>query len=170
MPELIIMRHAKSDWSSYESDFNRGLNNRGYKNCQIISHELKKLINIPGKFLVSPAKRAQLTFEEIFFSWFKDNQLSDFLEIEDELYGGSSKKIIESMIRNFSGIETCVVIGHNPILNELLHDISSFNKNLIPNNLVTCGCIKINYKNYFYDQNNFIDGSVSEYIYPKKFT
>ncbi len=108
--------------------------------------------------------------KKFFFSWFKDNQLSNFLEIEDELYGGSIKKIIESMKRNFSGIETCVVIGHNPILNELLHNISSFNKNLIPNNLVTCGCIKINYKNYFYDQNNFIDGSVSEYIYPKKFT
>ena len=58
-----------------------------------------------------------------FFSWFKDNQLSNFLEIEDELYGGSIK-IIESMKRNFSGIETCVVIGHNPILNELLHNIS----------------------------------------------
>ena len=43
------MRHANLI-GTHESDFNRGLNNRGYKNCQILSHELKKLINIPESF------------------------------------------------------------------------------------------------------------------------
>ena len=69
MPQIIIIRHAKSDWSSFNSDFERGLNERGYRSCEIISRELKKRIKLPNKFLVSPAKRAQLTFEEIFFSW-----------------------------------------------------------------------------------------------------
>ena len=66
MPQIIIIRHAKSDWSSFNSDFERGLNERGYRSCEIISRELKRRINLPDKFLVSPAKRAQLTFEEIF--------------------------------------------------------------------------------------------------------
>ena len=154
----------------FNSDFERGLNKRGYKSCHIISHELKKLINSPEIFLISPAKRAQLTFEEIFFTWFEEEGLTDKFKTEESLYGGSIKNIIESMKKNFSGFETCVVIGHNPILNELLHHLASYNKNLIPTNLVTCGCIKIEYKNNFYSQNDFVDGSVSDYIYPRKFT
>ena len=169
MPEVVIIRHAKSDWSSFNSDFDRGLNKRGYKSCQIISHELKKLINFPGKFLVSPAKRAQLTFEEIFFPWYKEKELSEISKTEDALYVGSIKNIIDSMKRHFSGVETCVVIGHNPILYELLLHISAFNKDLIPMNLVTCGCVKIEYKNNLYYKNNFTQGIVSQYIYPKQF-
>ena len=170
MPEIIIIRHAKSDWSSFNSDFERGLNKRGYKSCQIISQELKKLINTPGKFLISPAKRAQLTFEEIFFTWYKEEELIDKFKTEKALYGGSIKNIVQSMKKNFSGVETCVVIGHNPILNELIQYLASYNKDLIPTNLVTCGCIKIEYKNNFYSKNNFTDGLVSDYIYPRKFT
>jgi hypothetical protein len=75
LPQIIIIRHAKSDWSSFNSDFERGLNERGYRSCEIISRELKKKINLPDKFLISPAKRAQLTFEEIFFSWFQNKSI-----------------------------------------------------------------------------------------------
>ena len=64
------------------------------------------------------------------------------LEIEDELYGGSSKKIIETMKSNFSGIETCRVIGHKPILKELLHNISSFNSSKVHVCIVFKICVR----------------------------
>ena len=84
MPQIIIIRHAKSDWSSFNSDFERGLNERGYRSCEIISRELKRRINLPDKFLVSPAKRAQLTFEEIFFATgVHPNQPSDDLKFKE---------------------------------------------------------------------------------------
>ena len=102
MPQIIIIRHAKSDWSSFNSDFDRGLNERGYKSCKIISRELKKRINIPDKYLVSPAKRAQLTHEEIFFSWHKQHDIHKLTTNEDKLYGGSLNNILESIKINFS--------------------------------------------------------------------
>ena len=71
----------------FNSDFERGLNKRGYKSCHIISHELKKLINSPEKFLISPAKRAQLTFEEIFFTWFEEEGLTDKFKTEESSLG-----------------------------------------------------------------------------------
>ena len=122
MPQIIIIRHAKSDWSSFNSDFERGLNERGYRSCEIISRELKKRINLPDKFLISPAKRAQLTFEEIFFSWFQNKSIFQLTYNEEILYGGSKIDILNLIKQNFSGIQTGVVIGHNPVLSELIND------------------------------------------------
>ena len=85
MPQIIVIRHAKSDWSSFNSDFERGLNERGYRSCDIISRELKKRINLPDKFLISPAIRAQLTFEEIFFSWFQNKSIFQLTNNEEIL-------------------------------------------------------------------------------------
>ena len=92
MPQIIVIRHAKSDWSSFNSDFERGLNERGYMSCEIISRELKKRINLPDKFLVSPAKRAQLTFEEIFFSWFQNKSIFQLTSSEEILYERASRR------------------------------------------------------------------------------
>ena len=104
MSQIIIIRHAKSDWSSFNSDFERGLNERGYRSCEIISRELKRRINRPDKFLVSPAKRAQLTFEEIFFSWVQNKSIYQSTSNEEILYGGSKFDILSSSI---------VIIGYS---------------------------------------------------------
>ena len=100
MAKIIVIRHAKSDWSSYSSDFDRGLTKRGYKSCQIISQELKKRIEkTPEKFLVSPAKRAQLTHQEIFSSWYNGYNLDKLTVIENSLYSGSNEIVLESIRR-----------------------------------------------------------------------
>ncbi len=169
MSQIIIIRHAKSDWSSFNSDFERGLNERGYKSCEIISRELKKRINTPDKFLVSPAKRAQLTFEEIFFSWVQNKSILQLTYNDKILYGGSKFDILNLIKTSFSGIQTGVLIGHNPVLSELINDMAYKNKKLLPFNLVTAGCIIFEYKSSNYIQSNFEDGVVKEYIFPRQF-
>ena len=42
MSKLILIRHAKSDWSGNVNDLQRGLNKRGYNSSKVISEELKK--------------------------------------------------------------------------------------------------------------------------------
>ena len=69
MSKLILIRHAKSDWSGNVNDLQRGLNKRGYNSCKVISEALKKRIDKPDLFLISPASRAQLTYENIFLNW-----------------------------------------------------------------------------------------------------
>ena len=51
MSKLILIRHAKSDWSGYVNDLQRGLDKKGYNSCKIISEELKKRIDKPDLFL-----------------------------------------------------------------------------------------------------------------------
>ena len=47
MSKIVVIRHAKSDWHSNTSDFERVINKEGQKSCQIISQELKKeLLNL----------------------------------------------------------------------------------------------------------------------------
>ena len=169
MPQIIIIRHAKSDWSSFNSDFERGLNERGYKSCEIISLELKKRINFPDKFLVSPAKRAQLTFEEIFFSWPQNKSIYQLTSSEEILYGGSKVDILNLIKQNFSGIQTGILIGHNPVVSELINDMAFKNKKLLPDNLVTAGCVIFDYESSDYVNSNFKDGIVKEYIFPRQF-
>ncbi len=169
MPKIIIIRHAKSDWSSFNSDFERGLNERGYKSCKIISRELKKRIKLPDKFLVSPAKRAQLTFEEIFFSWAQNRSICQLTSYEEILYGGSKIDILNLIKQNFSGIKTGVLIGHNPVLSEIINEMAFKNKKSLPHNLVTAGCIIFDYKSSNYVYSNFKDGVVKEYIFPRQF-
>tara|TARA_B100001057_G_scaffold182571_1_gene183291 strand:- start:254 stop:481 length:228 start_codon:yes stop_codon:yes gene_type:complete len=71
--------------------------------------------------------------------------------------------------QNFSGIQTGFVIGHNPVLSELINDIAFKNKKLLPSNLVTAGCIIFDYKSSDYVNSNFKDGVVKEYIFPRQF-
>ena len=42
MSKLIIIRHAKSDWSGNVNDLQRGLNKSGYNSWRVVSKELKK--------------------------------------------------------------------------------------------------------------------------------
>ncbi len=40
MSKIVVIRHAKSDWYSNTSDFERVINKEGQKSCKIISQEL----------------------------------------------------------------------------------------------------------------------------------
>ena len=43
------------------------------------------------------------------------------------------------------------------------------NKKLLPYNLVTAGCIILDYESSDYVNSNFKDGVVKEYIFPRQF-
>ena len=117
MSKLILIRHAKSDWSGNVNDLQRGLNKRGYNSCRVVSKELKKRINKPDLFLISPALRAKLTYENIFLNWDdKENNLF----VEEDLYFASIEQIKKKLISKVFGFSTVVIIGHNPILNLLI--------------------------------------------------
>ena len=130
MSNLIIIRHAKSDWSGNVNDLQRGLNKRGYNSCIVISEELKKRIDKPDLFLISPALRAQLTYENIFLNW--DNK-DNLLSIEEDLYHASIDQIKKKLTSKVLGFSTVVVIGHNPILNLLMYSF-------LPKGLFPAGC------------------------------
>ena len=107
--------------------------------------------------------------EKIFFSWFQNKSISQSTYNEEILYGGSKIDILNLIKQNFSGIQTGVVIGHNPVLSELINDMAFKNKKILPSNLVTAGCIIFDYESSDYVNSNFKDGVVKEYIFPRQF-
>ena len=63
MKYLILIRHAKSDWSFDLPDLERPISNRGKNDIKIMSSVLKKINLNPEYIFVSKAKRTIQTFE-----------------------------------------------------------------------------------------------------------
>ena len=62
MKQLLIVRHAKSDWGNAGiSDFNRPLNERGIINASLMGKRLKVKGILPNALISSPALRAITT-------------------------------------------------------------------------------------------------------------
>ena len=167
MSKLIIIRHAKSDWNGNVNDLQRGLNKRGFNSCKVISKELKKRTDKPDLFLISPALRAKLTYENIFLNW--DNK-DNFLFIEKDLYYASTDQIKKKLKAKVIGFRNVVIIGHNPILNSLMYQLATTGHNKLPTNLVTCGVVIIEYPENTFKIPNFSNGQVIDYFFPRMFT
>ena len=166
MSKLILIRHAKSDWSGNVDDLQRGLNNRGLNSCGVISKELKKKLDKPDLFLISPALRAKLTYENIFLNWDdKDNNLF----VEEDLYNASVEQIKKTLSSKVLGFNTVVIIGHNPILNSLMYQLTTKGYNKLPTNLVTCGVVMIEYSENNFKTPGFANGEVVDYFFPRMY-
>lgn len=120
---LLIMRHAKSDWSDHTAaDFDRTLTDRGKRDAKKMGAWLKKKKIIPDKIVSSPAARAERTalivsreigFDPAGIIW--DRGIYD-ASLEDLL------KVIPGYARKTPCL---LLIGHNPGLEELLDYLSS---------------------------------------------
>ena len=64
MKRLILMRHAKSDWSQGGlSDFERPLNKRGVKDSSALGKWMADHLELPDVILCSSARRTQQTMQ-----------------------------------------------------------------------------------------------------------
>ena len=116
--QLIIMRHAKSDWSdASRSDFDRPLTARGKKAAKQMGQWLKQKQYRIDRMLCSPARRAkqtcllaaaQLDFVQQHVLW------------EDRIYEASLNDLITLVDQYGAGAHTLLIVGHNPSLDQLL--------------------------------------------------
>lgn len=118
MKKLILIRHAKSDWSIPGiKDIDRPLNERGYSDAHKIGAQLRE--KAPGKklFISSPAIRAISTALIIAreINYLQENILinSDLYEAEENDY----KEIIFSLDNSF---DTVFIFGHNPTISQVI--------------------------------------------------
>lgn len=112
MKRLLLVRHAKSDWSDGSvEDFDRPLNDRGRMDAPEMATYLASRGVLPSLLVSSPAHRAYTTarlFAEIF--GIPENDISK----EETLYEASADTILAA-VRNFSDAEeTVALFSHNP--------------------------------------------------------
>jgi len=119
---LIIMRHAKSDWSSPEgADFDRPLARRGRKDAPHMGAWLRKKGLIPDKVVSSPARRARETAGLVAAELKYDEQR---IVWEDRIYDATVEDLLAVIEDAAIGVSCLMLIGHNPGLDDLLEHLS----------------------------------------------
>ena len=111
MKRLILMRHAKSDWSHPgRSDHDRPLNRRGVKAAPAMGAWLIAEGYAPDLALVSSSARTQETF--------RLSGLTCPSVTEAVLYNGRAEEILKAIRGADETAETLIVIGHQPGMQE----------------------------------------------------
>jgi phosphohistidine phosphatase len=116
--ELLILRHAKSDWHARApNDFERPLAKRGKKDAPRVGEWLYREGLIPDAVVSSPAERAKQTALKVCRSMdFKKRRIL----WEDALYEAGVSELLAVLARCPGDASTVLLVGHNPGLEELL--------------------------------------------------
>jgi phosphohistidine phosphatase len=118
---LAVLRHAKSSWDDPGlADFNRPLNERGWKAARRMGREFKHRGTHFDLVLASTAARVRETIDGI-------QEHFDFaapIRFEPKLYHATTDTLL-SLIQDFEdGVKTPLIVGHNPGLERLLVELT----------------------------------------------
>lgn len=115
MRTLYLLRHAKSSWDDPAlSDRERPLARRGLRDTKRIAQYIRRLGITPALVLCSPAVRAQETLDLL-----RPALAGVEVEIEEQLYGASSATLLACIRSVPDEIDSVLLIGHNPGLQDL---------------------------------------------------
>lgn len=107
--EILLLRHAKSDWKNPETeDINRPISDKGKKAACKIAHWLNEHELLPQLVLVSPAKRTEQTLKRLNLP----KQIP--VRVLDELYLADLETLIEVLSQIEKKYTRVMLIGHNP--------------------------------------------------------
>jgi len=116
--ELLILRHAKSDWGSgAKSDFDRPLNRRGKHDAPKVGAWLYREGLVPDHVVSSPAERARQTALKVCKGLDIGKKQIDW---DPDLYEASVPHLLDALARCPSHAATVLLVGHNPGLEELI--------------------------------------------------
>ena len=115
MKRLYLLRHAKSSWDdSSLPDHDRPLAGRGRRASKAIARHLREEDIKPDLVLCSSARRARETLDRL------EKALgASTVQVEDDLYAASASQLLDRVRRVPDGVESVMLIGHNPGLQEL---------------------------------------------------
>ena len=101
---LILMRHAKSDWTHGLDDHKRPLNERGWQAAKLIGNWMKLNDYLPDQVLCSTAERTRETFDRL--------RIDAPISYVSSLYLAEPATMLE-VLQGASG-DCVLMVGHNP--------------------------------------------------------
>ena len=149
MKELILVRHAKSDWGDPGlDDFDRPLNERGKKDAPAMAQRLlDKKISI-DLIVSSPAKRAAKTAKA--FAEAYDIKKSDILFLP-ELYLASTSTFFQVVTELDPAAKTVALFSHNEGITDFANQLCRTRIDNIPTCAVFAVKLKADHWNQFRD-------------------
>jgi len=140
---LILVRHAKSDWSTAgQADFDRPLNERGKKDAPEMGRRLKAKGLVPDLILASPAKRAATTAKLVAGAVAYDTSRIQWV---DRLYHCPAS-VFEEVIEESNiddAVKTVFIFAHNPGITHFANETAP---GLNIDNIPTCGIVALSFE------------------------
>ena len=117
---LLVLRHAKSDWSGGEADIDRTLNPRGQGQAADVGSWLADQFGPIDAAVVSPATRARATWALVS----AELGHSPEARIDERAYAASVTDLL-SIVQDLPDEQrTVILVAHNPGLEELVSLLS----------------------------------------------
>ena len=122
MIELMLMRHAKSDWHSHTADIDRPLNSRGCDDAVAMGAFLTNKGLVPNKMIISPARRTQQTAELLLKNLPVDEQQ---VIIDRDLYLADAASISQLIELYAADEQRILLLAHNPGMDDIVSYLAS---------------------------------------------
>jgi phosphohistidine phosphatase len=121
MKRLTILRHAKSSWDEPGvEDFNRPLNDRGWKAARRMGRELESRGIDFDLVIASPAARVRETIDGL-----KEKmKLNVEIRFEQRMYLASEKMLLHIVQEIPESSDAPLLVGHNPGLHQLVVELT----------------------------------------------
>jgi len=160
--QLILVRHAKSDWGDPAlGDHERPLNKRGQRNAPEMGARLAERGMRPDRIYTSSALRARTTAKIIAEAL--DYTAEDIEQVEGLYHAG-----VSTWLDFISGLEdslsSVMCFGHNPGLTELAH----FEFGCELGNIPTCGVLTLDFAGDHWAKVPGTHPDQADFDYPKK--
>lgn len=141
MKTLMLLRHAKASWSDgAESDVERGLKPKGWKQIEKMSEHLCRLGIRPEKIYSSPSRRTRETLGGFLQRW----EMSEADVVFDEaLYLAGEACLLDKIHALPDTLDRVLFLGHNPGLTDLVNRLTP--REAYVKNVRTCGVVVLEF-------------------------
>ncbi|WP_367753224.1 histidine phosphatase family protein [Flavobacterium sp. WC2430] len=158
MKNLILIRHAKSNWDAPLKDIDRPLDQRGYKDAHLVS--LNIINDLPKTFIIwsSIAKRASDT--AVIFA---QNLLYPMESIvyKDTLYTFDERQL-EKIVKSCSNsYDSLILFGHNVAITNFVNKFGD----VFIDNVPTAGFVSLQFDTDYWEK--IKKGKTKKIIAPK---
>ena len=112
---LLLLRHAKSDWSKDAEDHERPVSPRGRKAAPEIAHYMRSRDYLPEAVLCSTAQRTRETLDLLLAAWRKKPNV----RYESSLYLADWPVLLANLKKAPARASPLLLVGHNPGIEQL---------------------------------------------------
>lgn len=121
---ISFIRHAKTEQPGLgESDYNRALLPRGFKDAQLTAEVIIAKNTVPEILISSGAVRALQTAEILLDVW-RSNGFEVKHKVEKELYLSPVSTLFETAQKSLTQFNHAAVVAHNPGIHEAAASLS----------------------------------------------
>lgn len=122
MKRLFLLRHAKSSRKdSSLPDHERPLAGRGKRASKAMAAYMRAHRIEPALVLCSSATRARQTLDRVAVGLGGSPEV----RVEPELYAASARRLLGRLQRIDGGVQSVMLVGHNPSMEQLALDLAS---------------------------------------------